>query len=157
MLDSRHTLRGSLIAVLAIWGAVSAFPASVEAGTGHSYDVSASRVSCCVLRPEACTSACRDSSPVASLAAGVAASPALGKGAQATCNPVRCECRSSEPVAPTSKPEGRRGGGRSDFGEPPYESRLLHMLSAAPPEGAAFRGSNLLRLPLHLFTTHLRF
>ena len=39
MLDSRHTLRGSLIAVLAIWGAVSAFPASVEAGTGHSCDV----------------------------------------------------------------------------------------------------------------------
>jgi hypothetical protein len=156
MLASRRTLRFSLIAVMAIWGRASAFPMGVEAGTVRDCELSASPSSCCVLLPEACTS-CRTTSPLARPTAGTASSFSVGEGARANCNPLRCECRSSEPVAPSSKSESRRGGVRSDVGKPLAEAWLLFVLAPAPPDGVAFGESNRLRLPLHLLTTHLRF
>jgi hypothetical protein len=159
MLVSRETLRRSLIAVLAIWGAVSAFPARADAGmaAGRGCEVSASLTSCCTLRPEACTASCRTSSPIALQATGTTSSHVLGESAEAACNPVRCECRSSEPVAPSSTPESRRGESRSDLGDGLSDAWLLHVLVPAPAAGVVLGESARLKLPLYLLTTHLRF
>jgi hypothetical protein len=161
MSDFRRQRCTSWIALAAIWGAFLATPGFVDASTiDGRHCAPAALAACCAARPETCTKACCTSS-VSDLRRNGAeelATTANQTASRTTCIPAACECRTSEPAAPPdTKPVRRMADERFENGLGLAFGWLGRSFSPARVAIVLQDTEGLLKCPLHILTTHLRF
>jgi hypothetical protein len=161
MFPSRRQLRSSLVALAATIGTFLAVAGVAEAGMAEGRRRDPASASCCAGRPETCNSGCCTSlasAPALSrTGTDESAAPADLTPSRTTCTPTACQCRSSKPIAPDSKPDRRTASDRFNLGESLSSAWVGHALSPVPATLVLRDAGGSLKRPFHLLTTHLRF